>query len=105
MRFRDETLLDLFKKGTETKPAVIEKILATYPGRKFVLVGDSGEHDPEVYAALLRKFPDRVLKVFIRNVTQETADNERFADVFENIDEDRWHLFNDPRDLRFPSYR
>lgn len=99
VRFRDETLLELFKKGTETKPAVIEKILSTYPGHKFVLVGDSGEQDPEVYAALLRKFPDQVLKVFIRNVTQETADNERFADVFESIDEDRWHLFDDPGDL------
>ncbi len=103
VRFRDETLFDLFKKGTETKPAVIEKILATYPDRTFVLVGDSGEQDPEVYADLLRKFPDQVQEVLIRNVTQETADNERFAKVFDNIDEDRWQLFDDPRDLRFPS--
>jgi len=99
VRFRDETLLDLFKKGTETKPAVIENILSTYPGRKFVLVGDSGEQDPEVYADLLRTFPDQVLKAFIRNVTQESANNKRFADVFENIDEDRWHLFDEPGHL------
>lgn len=99
VRFRDETLLDLFKKGTETKPAIIENILATYPGRSFVLVGDSGEQDPEVYAALLRKYPDQVQKAFIRNVTQETADNDRFASVFENIDDDRWQLFDDPQDL------
>jgi phosphatidate phosphatase APP1 len=48
VRFRDETLLDLLKKGTETKPAAIERILNTYPDRRFVLVGDSGEQDPEV---------------------------------------------------------
>lgn len=99
VRFRDETLLDLFKKGTETKPAIIEKILATYPRREFVLVGDSGEQDPEVYAGLLRKFPDQVKKAYIRNVTQETADNARFTAVFDNIDENRWQLFDDTQDL------
>lgn len=96
IRFRDETLLNLFKKGTETKPAAIEKILDAYSDRKFVLVGDSGEHDPEVYAALMRKFPKQILMVYIRNVTQESEDSERFSTVFENIRKSRWQLFDDP---------
>lgn len=99
VRFRDETLFDLFKKGTETKPAVIEKILAEFPGRDFILVGDSGEQDPEVYAGLLRKFPDQIRKAYIRNVTQETPDNTRFSAVFEGIEESRWQLFDDVRDV------
>ena len=99
IRFRDETLLDLFKKGTETKPAAIEKLLDAYSDRKFVLVGDSGEHDPEVYAALMRKFPRQILMVYIRNVTQESEDNERFSTVFENIRKSRWQLFDDPSAL------
>jgi hypothetical protein len=102
VRFRDETLLNLFKKGTETKPAAIKKILSTYANRKFVLVGDSGEHDPEVYAPLMRKFPEQILMIYIRNVTQESAGNERFNSVFENIPEDRWHLFKDPLTLALP---
>ena len=102
VRFRDETLLNLFKKGTETKPAAIEKILSTYANRKFVLVGDSGEHDPEVYAPLMRKFPEQILMIYIRNVTQESAGNDRFKSVFENIPEDRWHLFKDPLTLTLP---
>ena len=102
VRFRDETLLDLFKKGTETKPAAIEKILSAYADRKFVLVGDSGEQDPEVYAALMRKFPDQILMVYIRNVTQESADNERFKSVFHNIPQEHWHLFEDPLTLALP---
>ncbi len=102
VRFRDETLLDLFKKGTETKPAAIEKILDRYPDRDFVLVGDSGEQDPEVYAYLLRNRPDQILKIYIRNVTRESADNERFATVFEDIDSDRWQLFDDPKTLTLP---
>ena len=102
VRFRDETFFDLFKKGTETKPAVIEDILQTYPNRQFVLVGDSGEQDPEVYSALLRKHPDQILEVYIRNVTNESADNARFKSVFANIDPSCWQLFEDPLTLQLP---
>ena len=102
VRFRDETLLDLFKKGTETKPAAIEKILNTYPGRRFVLVGDSGEQDPEVYAELITRYPEQVLEIYIRNVTGESADNGRFASVFRNVEKSRWQLFDHPRELRLP---
>ena len=102
VRFRDETLFDLFKEGTETKPRAIEEILDRYPDRIFVLVGDSGEQDPEVYAALLRKRPDQIAKVYIRNVTQETADNARFTSVFAGIDRDRWQLFESPETLSLP---
>ena len=96
VRFRDETLFDLFKKGTETKPALIKDILGRYPGRTFILVGDSGEQDPEVYATLLREYPDQVSKVYIRNVTQAATDDGRFGTLFEGIDPVRWHLFENP---------
>jgi len=103
VRFRDETLLDLFRKGTETKPAAIKKILAAYPDRDFVLVGDSGEQDPEVYAALMREFPNIIKRIYIRNVTNEEADNDRFTAVFEGIDPGSWALFLDPAGLDLPS--
>jgi len=102
VRFRDETLLDLFKQGTETKPAAIGNILDRYPYRRFVLVGDSGEQDPEVYAELLRNRPEQVLRVYIRNVTQADRDDERFASVFDGIDADRWQLFTNPEALTLP---
>ena len=101
-RFRDETLLNLFKEGTETKPIAIEAILETYPDRQFVLVGDSGEQDPEVYAELMRKHPAQILRVYIRNVTQESPDDPRFTSLFAGIDADRWQLFDDPQSLRLP---
>lgn len=103
VRFRDETFFNLFKKGTETKPPIIRKILMDYPGREFVLVGDSGEQDPEVYAALIREFPDQIRKIYIRNVTDEAADNDRFSTVFGDIDTNRWSLFEDPTELELPS--
>lgn len=99
VRFRDETLFDLFKKGTETKPVLIMEILVRYPGRSFILVGDSGEQDPEVYAKLLRQFPEQIVRVLIRNVTQAAADDARFQKVFDGIERERWTLFDDPGQL------
>ncbi len=102
VRFRDETFLDLFKKGTDTKPAIIESILERYPQRRFVLVGDSGEQDPEVYAALLRRHPEQVHGVFIRNVSEEQPDNERFTALFDGLERSSWALFDDPQTLALP---
>lgn len=96
LRFRDETLIDLFKEGTETKPPAIRAILDRFPDREFILVGDSGEQDPEVYAAILRERPQQVRAIFIRNVTGESADDARFKTVFDGIDRTRWQLFVKP---------
>jgi len=99
IRLRDETLLDLFKEGTETKPAQIEPILDAWPNRRFVLVGDSGEQDPEIYADLMRRYPEQIKRVFIRNVTGASSDDARFSEVFAGIDADRWQLFTNPETL------
>jgi len=99
VRFRDETLMNLFKKGTETKPAAIKTILSNYPGRTFILVGDSGEQDPEVYAALMREFPQQISEIYIRNVTDASVDDARFNEVFAGIEASRWHLFEYPGQL------
>ncbi|KAI8050230.1 hypothetical protein BDF22DRAFT_745557 [Syncephalis plumigaleata] len=44
-------------------------IFNDFPHRRFILVGDSGEKDPEVYAEIARRFPDRVACIFIHDVT------------------------------------
>jgi hypothetical protein len=95
----DGTFLDLFKSGTETKPARIETLLDRFPGHHFVLVGDSGEEDPEVYALLLRQNPEQVVGVYIRNVTGESPSDSRFQRAFAGIERTRWGLFVRPADL------
>ena len=94
VRFKDRTFFNLFKKGTETKPPQIRSILETFPKRQFILVGDSGEQDPEVYVQIYHEYPEQIRCIFIRNVTEETADNPRFKKLFSDIDNDRWLLFN-----------
>ncbi|MFC6591264.1 App1 family protein [Deinococcus lacus] len=57
------------------KHGVIERIFQRYPDLKFVLVGDSGEKDPEIYSEIVRRFPGRVLAIYIRDVTDGVRDS------------------------------
>jgi len=51
------------------KSALVREIFDTYPALRFILVGDSGEQDPEIYRGVVHDYPGRVLAVYIRNVT------------------------------------
>lgn len=53
------------------KLAVIRTLLATYPELPFVLIGDSGEKDPEIYHRVVREYPGRIRAIYIRDVTTE----------------------------------
>jgi phosphatidate phosphatase APP1 len=56
------------RREKEHKRKTIEDILATYPKLKFILSGDSGEHDPEIYADIVRRHPERIRVIYIRSV-------------------------------------
>ena len=58
------------------KLAAIEEVLSTYPELKFILVGDSGQHDPEIYRQVVEQHPHRILAVYIRDVTPLSRDDE-----------------------------
>jgi phosphatidate phosphatase APP1 len=55
----------------EHKRKSIEQILVTYPKLKFILIGDSGEEDPEIYSAVVHRFPERIRAIYIRSVNQQ----------------------------------
>jgi phosphatidate phosphatase APP1 len=52
------------------KEKAIAAILETYPRLPFVLAGDSGERDPEIYAGVVRRFPRQVRAIYIRSVDE-----------------------------------
>ena len=101
IRLKDRTIFDLFKDASKTKPQAIEALLAAHPLRHFVLVGDSGELDPEVYAGIARKHPGRIVQILIRNVTKAHPDDARFTKVFTGIPADHWQLFDEPTQIRW----
>lgn len=59
------------KKGKDEKPKKQQEILSvlkTYPKLKFILIGDSGEHDPYIYLEIAEQYPKRILAIYLRNV-------------------------------------
>ncbi len=66
----------------ELKKGVIKELMTSYPDRQFILIGDSGERDPEVYGWAAGAFPDQVKEIYIRNVTREALENHRMQDSF-----------------------
>jgi phosphatidate phosphatase APP1 len=56
------------------KLGVIRTLLATYPKLPFILIGDSGEKDPEIYHKVVREHPGRIRAIYIRSVTLEERD-------------------------------
>ncbi|KAI1653209.1 hypothetical protein F4813DRAFT_383418 [Daldinia decipiens] len=62
-------LQGIFEPVAERKKGTLEKIMRDFPERKFLLVGDSGEADLEVYTELAVSHPGRILAIFIRDVT------------------------------------
>ena len=55
------------------KLASIREIMTAFSRLPFVLIGDSGEHDPEIYREVVREFPGRVASIYIRSVSAEPA--------------------------------
>lgn len=67
---RTWTRRSLFFRSPEYKFKTISALMRNQPGRRFVLVGDDGEYDPEVFARLKRE-PDlagRIDASFIHSV-------------------------------------
>jgi len=74
------------------KLGVIARLLADFPQRRFVLVGDSGEADPEIYAQVFRDNPGRIDSIVIRDATGEDRLADRYRATFADIDPVLWHI-------------
>ena len=81
------------------KVQTIEALMRRFPMRHFVCVGDSGEKDPEVYSKILSEFPERVDAVFIRDVTGQSQDADRYKTLFPGEAAAKVRVFRDPKDL------
>ena len=71
-------------RHSEHKGATIRNILQLYPALDVILIGDSGQHDPEIYRQMVEEFPNRVKAIYIRDVSRNA---ERKASVQKLADE------------------
>jgi phosphatidate phosphatase APP1 len=62
----------IFKAGDHQSHKLenIRRILDAFPHLKFILLGDSGEQDPEIYRRVVADFPNRIGVIYIRSINQ-----------------------------------
>jgi phosphatidate phosphatase APP1 len=53
------------------KTGLIRQMLDFYAHMPFILIGDSGQEDPEIYADLVKSYPKRIQAVYIRNISRD----------------------------------
>jgi len=98
-RWKDSSLFEFFQASQPHKIDTINSLIACCQDRHLVLVGDSGEQDPEIYAQIARKYPQQIIRILIRDVTGEGADSPRYQEVFKELPTSLWHIFSDPKTI------
>ncbi|KAJ7594271.1 hypothetical protein C8J56DRAFT_432403 [Mycena floridula] len=79
----------------EYKSAMIDRIKGIYPAKKFLVIGDSTEKDPETYGEAFRKYGDFITCIWIHQV--DGADNTpaRFAEAFDSVPTNKFRIYTD----------
>lgn len=80
-------LVNLWKQGGrnhEHKFEKINNIFKSYPTMSFVLVGDNGQHDPEIYSRIAHRFPGRVKAIYIRTIRKQK--DERMLKIMADLE-------------------
>ena len=99
-RLTDHTAAEFFGDPREFKIGVIDLLMRRFPERRFVLVGDSGEEDPEAYEQLASRFPNQVAAILIRDVRGQSLTSPRFVRLYAKLPAHiERRVFRDPRDL------
>jgi hypothetical protein len=93
------TVIDLLGSPEPYKTGQIESLFAAFSRRRFLLVGDSGEKDPEIYGAAARAHPGRAALILIRDVTGEDAASARMRRAFDGVPAETWRIFREPADV------
>ncbi len=52
---------------------LVRTMLSLYARMPFILIGDSGQRDPEIYAQVVREHPGRIQAIYIRHVSRDPA--------------------------------
>ncbi|WKV13372.1 App1 family protein [Marivirga harenae] len=66
------------------KQEKIKRLMLLFPDLKFILIGDSGQRDTEIYRQALHEFPTRILAVYIRKIGKKDEFDRETAQEFED---------------------
>lgn len=103
-RITDSSFIKFFLSSQDYKTKTIRDIIQRYPQHQFVLIGDSGEKDPEVYAQIYSEFPDNIQKILIRKVQGSDLSDKRVSNILKGIPKEKWLLFDSPKNISITEY-
>lgn len=89
------------QRAFESKKGTIERLLRDYPNRHFILVGDSGERDTELYTNIAQTFGDQVRHIAIRDINHGRARQSQklIAATLSSLPAEKWTIFDSPQEL------
>lgn len=67
------------------KMEAIRHVLDSYPHLPFILIGDSGQEDPEIYQEIVGTYPQRIPAVYIRDVRPDALRRQEIAGLREQV--------------------
>ena len=67
------------------KLSYIKEIIETFKDLSFILIGDSGQEDPEIYTEVVALFPNRIKAVYIRNVSRDPQRIDKIKELAEQV--------------------
>ena len=97
VRLQGTGTLRLLMSNKRGKKKSIRNLLRWFPFRRFVLVGDSGESDPEIYGWAARRYPNQIQQVCIRRLGK--IKGKRLRRAFRGIPKSVWRVFDDAEEL------
>jgi phosphatidate phosphatase APP1 len=77
-------LLKTGQNNHQGKFTRIVRILENYPNQRFVLLGDSSQHDPYIYQSVVKHFPHQIYAVYIRDVYKKNQ--QKVQEVLQNME-------------------
>ncbi len=100
---KDSTPLGRMRSSKKSKRDVILEIFDHFPNRKFILVGDSGERDPEVYTKVAQQRSSQIEGVAIRRVSSRRSKQKLESGLKllrQAVADDKFRLFTTAEEIK-----
>jgi phosphatidate phosphatase APP1 len=97
----DTNFIEFFMSSNYIKKKIetLQMFLQNTHNRRFVLLGDIFQKDPDIYASIYAQYPNRIAQIFIRKYANDTNGQQRLETIFKDIPQQKWATFETGADL------
>jgi len=73
------------RRARSHKAKLLDRVSEAFPTHRFLLIGDSGQRDPELYRDFANHHPGRVDAVYVRDVGADQRRTEELTKIAETL--------------------